>query len=108
MNILSHLYVQAGLSYRSTWSVIIGIGIGPEKHRSVDPYLKLTILYLSCVFDLCQCFGLNVVLSLNTKAIQYTVLCTEFFHLLFCFVKVCNILITLKAGWFGLWLYGDF
>ncbi len=26
------------IGYRSTWSVIIGIGIGPEKHISVDPY----------------------------------------------------------------------
>ncbi len=25
------------IGYRSTWSVIIGIGIGPEKHISVDP-----------------------------------------------------------------------
>ncbi len=25
------------IGYRSTWSVVIGIGIGPEKHISVDP-----------------------------------------------------------------------
>ncbi len=28
----------------STWSVIIGIGIGPEKHKSVDPYAVPHIL----------------------------------------------------------------
>ncbi len=31
-------YTVQNIGYRSTWSVIIGIGIGPEKHISVDPY----------------------------------------------------------------------
>ncbi len=31
-----HISVQ-NIGYRSTWSVIIGIGIGPEKRISVDP-----------------------------------------------------------------------
>ncbi len=30
------------IGYRSTWSVIIGIGIGPEKHISVDPYFQIS------------------------------------------------------------------
>ncbi len=32
-----HISVQ-NIGYRSSWSVIIGIGIGPEKRISVDPY----------------------------------------------------------------------
>ncbi len=32
-----HISAQ-NIGYRSTWSVIIGISIGPEKHISVDPY----------------------------------------------------------------------
>ncbi len=32
-----HISVK-NIGYRSTWSVIIGIGIGPEKHILVDPY----------------------------------------------------------------------
>ncbi len=35
------IYISVqNIGYRSTWSVIIGIGIGPEKHISVDPYTK--------------------------------------------------------------------
>ncbi len=32
-----HILVQ-NIGYRSTWSVISAIGIGPEKRISVDPY----------------------------------------------------------------------
>ncbi len=35
-----HISVQ-NIGYRCSWSVIIGIGIGPEKRISVDPYLKV-------------------------------------------------------------------
>ncbi len=34
---ISTLDIYIGSKYRSTWSVIIGIDIGPEKHISVDP-----------------------------------------------------------------------
>ncbi len=36
-------YSVQNIGYRSTWSVIIGIGIGPEKHISVDPLLRNTV-----------------------------------------------------------------
>ncbi len=39
-----HISVQ-NIGYQSTWSVIIGIGIGPEKCISVDPYLEAEHLY---------------------------------------------------------------
>ncbi len=31
------IYSGQNIGYRSTWSVIIGIGIGPEKSISVNP-----------------------------------------------------------------------
>ncbi len=38
-----HISVQ-NIGYRSSWSVIIGIGIGPEKRISVDPYTEQDFL----------------------------------------------------------------